>query len=75
MKCPRCRSSVFPNLDLNALPTIPADPVATTRYMRSENVSSQSYFLRMQGFLRPVRMGNAGPVSDSALETAENGGH
>ncbi|KAL4584942.1 hypothetical protein LXL04_009555 [Taraxacum kok-saghyz] len=75
VKCPRCRSSVFPNLDLNALPTIPADPVATTRYMRSENVSSQSYFLRMQGFLRPVRMGNVGPGSDSALETAENGGH
>ncbi|CAH1423337.1 unnamed protein product [Lactuca virosa] len=78
VKCPRCRSSVFPNLDLNALPTIPADPdgstVATTRYMRRSEPSSQSYLLRMQGFLRPIRMGNADSGSDSALETAENGG-
>lgn len=77
VKCPRCRSSVFPNVDLNALPTIPADSdgstVATTQYMRSEP-SSQSYFVRMQGFLRPVRSGNVGPGSDSTLETAENGG-
>lgn len=40
--------------------------------------SSQSYLLRMQGFLRPIRTGNSGSTSssdpDTALETAENGG-
>ncbi|PWA81331.1 SUGAR-INSENSITIVE 3 [Artemisia annua] len=79
VKCPRCRCSVFPNLDLSALSTIPADPdrltVSTTRYMRTQP-SSQSYLLRMQGFLRPIRTGNSGSISDSdtALETMENGG-
>ncbi|KAK1433809.1 hypothetical protein QVD17_10726 [Tagetes erecta] len=74
VKCPRCRSSVFPDLDLSALSTIPADidrsSVATTRYMRSQP-SSQSYLLRMQGFLRPVHTDSG---SDNTLETAENGG-
>lgn len=81
VKCPRCRCSVFPNLDLTALSTIPVDhdrlTVSTTRYMRSQ-AANQSYLLRMQGFLRPVRTGNAGSTSgsdsDCALETAENGG-
>lgn len=40
--------------------------------------SSQSYLLRMQGFLRPVRTVNVGSTStsdsDIALEIAENGG-
>ncbi|KAI7754083.1 hypothetical protein M8C21_009598, partial [Ambrosia artemisiifolia] len=74
VKCPRCRSSVFPDLDLSALSAIPADnnqsSLATTRYMRSQP-SSQSYLLRMQGFLRPVHTGSG---SDNTLETAENGG-
>ncbi|KAI3825686.1 hypothetical protein L1987_07243 [Smallanthus sonchifolius] len=82
VKCPRCRCSVFPNLDLSALQTIPADPdrltVSTTRYMTSQP-SSQSYLLRMQGFLRPIRTVNVGSISSSdsdiALEVAENGGH
>ncbi|KAK1435778.1 hypothetical protein QVD17_01547 [Tagetes erecta] len=81
VKCPRCRCSVFPNLDLSALQTIPADPdrltVSTTRYMTSQP-SSQSYLLRMQGFLRPIRTVNVGSTStsdsDIALEIAENGG-
>ncbi|KAJ0755101.1 putative transcription factor C2H2 family [Helianthus annuus] len=74
VKCPRCRSSVFPDLDLSALSTIPAEvdqsSLATTRYMRSQP-SSQSYLLRMQGFLRPVHTGSG---SDNTLETAENAG-
>ncbi|KAK9049173.1 hypothetical protein SSX86_031860, partial [Deinandra increscens subsp. villosa] len=81
VKCPRCRCSVFPNLDLSALQTIPADPdrltVSTTRYLTSQP-SSQSYLLRMQGFLRPIRTVNVGSSSSSdsdfALEVAENGG-
>lgn len=83
VKCPRCRCSVFPNLDLTALSTIPVDhdrlTVSTTHYMRSQP-GSQSYLLRMQGFLRPVRTGNAdsdsasSSDSDCALERAENGG-
>lgn len=38
--------------------------------MRSQP-SSQSYLLRMQGFLRPVHTDSG---SDNTLETAENGG-
>lgn len=77
VKCPRCRCSVFPNLDLTALSTIPVDHDRSTVYMRSQP-ASQSYLLRMQGFLRPVRTGNASSASssdsDCALETAESGG-
>ncbi|KAL4566590.1 hypothetical protein LXL04_030709 [Taraxacum kok-saghyz] len=78
VKCPRCRCSVFPNLDLTALSTIPVDhDRSTTRYMRSQP-GSQNYLLRMQGFLRPVRTGNAGSGSNSDsdcdLESVENGG-
>lgn len=82
VKCPRCRCSVFPNLDLSALSNIRADPerlstsvVTATRYVRTQP-SSQSYLLRLQGLLRPVRTENAGPGNDSdiALEAAENGG-
>ncbi|KAK3035305.1 hypothetical protein RJ639_034013 [Escallonia herrerae] len=81
VKCPRCRCSVFPNLDLGALSNIRADSerssaiVVTTQYMRTQP-SSQRYLLRLQGLLRPVRTGNAGPGSDEdiALDIAENGG-
>ena len=82
MKCPRCRCSVFPNLDLSALSNLRADSerssasvVTTTRsYVRSQP-SSQSYLLRLQGLLRPVRTEIVGPgrVTDNALENAENG--
>ncbi|CAL5362046.1 unnamed protein product [Camellia sinensis] len=83
VKCPRCRCSVFPNLDLSALSNIRPDSersssasvLTTTRYVRTQP-SSQSYLLRLQGLLRPVRTGSVGPGSDVdiALETAENGG-
>ena len=81
VKCPRCRCSVFPNLDLSALSNIRADSerssshvVTTTPYVRTQP-SSQRYLLRLQGLLRPIRTENAEPVAeaDIALETAENG--
>nr|GEW34878.1 E3 ubiquitin-protein ligase SIS3-like [Tanacetum cinerariifolium] len=77
VKCPRCRSSVFPNLDLSAVFAIPADPhgstVATARYLRSQP-SSQSFMLRMQGFLRPIYTETEDSRSVNTLETADNGG-
>ncbi|XP_019068598.1 E3 ubiquitin-protein ligase SIS3 isoform X3 [Solanum lycopersicum] len=82
VKCPRCRCSVFPNLDLSALSNIRADLersstniVTAARYVRSQP-SSQSYLLRLQGFLRPVRTENAGPSSEenaAAQSRVENG--
>lgn len=81
VKCPRCRCSVFPNLDLSALSNLHPDTerssasvVTTNRYIREP--SSQSYLLRLQGLLRPVRAGNAGAANDAetSLETLENGG-
>ncbi|KAK3225095.1 hypothetical protein Dsin_004957 [Dipteronia sinensis] len=83
VKCPRCRCSVFPNLDLSALSNLrttdsersSAIVMTTAQYVRTLP-SSQSYLLRMQGLLRPVRTENVGSSSDSdiSLETAENGG-
>lgn len=81
VKCPRCRCSVFPNLDLSALSNLradsersPASVMTTTRYVRGQP-ASQSYRLRLQGLLRPVRAEVAGPVGDTddALDNAENG--
>ncbi|KAL6973244.1 E3 ubiquitin-protein ligase sis3, partial [Sarracenia purpurea var. burkii] len=82
VKCPRCRCSVFPNLDLSALSNIRPDSersssasiVTTTRYVRTQP-SSQSYLLRLQGLLRPVRTESAGPTDQDVgdLDTAENG--
>ncbi|KAK7350612.1 hypothetical protein VNO77_09427 [Canavalia gladiata] len=81
VKCPRCRSSVFPNLDLSALSNVRSESeqssasiVTTTRYV-ADQPSSQSYLLRLQGLLRPVCAEIAGPVgeTDNALENAENG--
>ncbi|KAL7222861.1 hypothetical protein ACSBR1_024535 [Camellia fascicularis] len=84
VKCPRCRCSVFPNLDLSALSNIRPDSersssasvVTTTRYARTPQPPSQSYLLRLQGLLRPVHTETAGPGHDAdvALETAENRG-
>ncbi|GAB4845653.1 E3 ubiquitin-protein ligase sis3, variant 2 [Ancistrocladus abbreviatus] len=84
VKCPRCRCSVFPNLDLSALSNLHADPeqsstsvVTATQYVRAQP-PSQGYLLRLQGLLRQVRTENAGSVNDTDadndLETAENGG-
>ena len=81
VKCPRCRCSVFPNLDLSALSNLrpesdrsSASVVTTTRYVRGQP-SSQSYLLRLQGLLRPVRSEIAGPGDEvgNTLENAENG--
>lgn len=84
VKCPRCRCSVFPNLDLSALSNLrtadserssASSVVTTTRYVRTQP-SSQSYLVRMQGLLSPVHTGNTRLPSgtDIALETVENGG-
>lgn len=84
VKCPRCRCSVFPNLDLSALSNLrtadserssASSVVTTTRYVRTQP-SSQSYLVRMQGLLSPVHAGNTRLPSDTdiALETVENGG-
>ncbi|KAL0356040.1 UNVERIFIED_CONTAM: E3 ubiquitin-protein ligase SIS3 [Sesamum radiatum] len=72
VKCPRCRCSVFPNLDLSALSNIPTDSerssstnvVTTTQYVRNQP-PSQSYRLRLQGLLRQVRSENAGSGSEA----------
>ncbi|XP_060170420.1 E3 ubiquitin-protein ligase SIS3-like [Lycium barbarum] len=71
VKCPRCRSSVFPNLDLSALSNIRAEGstanvLTAARYVRSQP-SSQSYLLRLQGLLRPVRTQDAGLGSEIDL--------
>ncbi|CAI0545788.1 unnamed protein product [Linum tenue] len=79
VKCPRCRCSVFPNLDLSALSNIersstPTTVTTSTRYMRSQP-ASESYRLRLQGFLRPVRSGEARPPTpptDAASNSAES---
>ncbi|XP_024976975.1 E3 ubiquitin-protein ligase SIS3-like [Cynara cardunculus var. scolymus] len=88
VKCPRCRCSVFPNLNLNDLSTIPVDPdrstVSTSHHIR---IQPSSYLVRMQSFLLPIRSEAAQPVDSSpssnsssssspgtALLFVENGG-
>ncbi|CAA2999897.1 RING-finger ubiquitin ligase [Olea europaea subsp. europaea] len=81
VKCPRCRCSVFPNLDLSALSNIRADSerpssnvLTTTQYVRTQ-LPSQSYLLRLQGLLRPVHAENTETVSEAdGVERTENGG-
>ncbi|KVH98203.1 Zinc finger, RING/FYVE/PHD-type [Cynara cardunculus var. scolymus] len=74
-KCPRCRCSVFPNLELNDLPNIPPDPdrsstLSTTQHAQTQPIS-QSYLSRMQSFLLPIRSGNAtSSTSTAATATA-----
>ncbi|KAI4303856.1 hypothetical protein MLD38_039445 [Melastoma candidum] len=80
VKCPRCRCSVFPNLDLSAISNIrteseqlsPATVATTAQYSRSQP-SSQSYFLWLQGPFRRVRS-ETDNDPDESLEMAENGG-
>lgn len=80
VKCPRCRSSVFPNLDLSALSNLPADSerptnvVMETRYVRNQS-PSQSYLLRLQGLLRPIqtRSIGSGSETDSSETPASRG--
>lgn len=63
VRCPRCRCSVFPNLDLSALSNLRSDserPSASeemslpTRFVRSSQPAGQNYLIRLQGLLRPV---------------------
>ncbi|XP_042419912.1 E3 ubiquitin-protein ligase SIS3-like isoform X2 [Zingiber officinale] len=81
VKCPRCRCSVFPNLDLSALSNLQADSerpspgvVATaSRYVRNQQPTGQSYLLRLQELLlRSVRGENAGAADNFA--DIESGG-
>ncbi|KAM0859158.1 hypothetical protein ACQ4PT_047394 [Festuca glaucescens] len=80
VKCPRCRCSVFPNLDLSALNGIrasseqdrPSGSEATTTAAASRYVPSagQSYLVRLQGLLpRPVVVGHGS--DDDDVESGE----
>ncbi|KAM0834793.1 hypothetical protein ACQ4PT_063355 [Festuca glaucescens] len=89
VKCPRCRCSVFPNLDLSALNGIRASSeqdrpsgsevtttVAASRYVPS---AGQSYLVRLQGLLpRPVVVGHGSDDDDAEsgmrTRTAGQGG-
>ncbi|KAF5206915.1 E3 ubiquitin-protein ligase sis3 [Thalictrum thalictroides] len=82
VKCPRCRCSVFPNLDLSALSNVRADsgrPSATvitsSQYVQGQP-TGQRYLLRLQGLLRPIRTENTVTDNDTdvASEAVENGG-
>ncbi|XP_068643197.1 E3 ubiquitin-protein ligase SIS3-like [Aristolochia californica] len=82
VKCPRCRCSVFPNLDLSALSNLREDSgrasasvVATSRYMRQAQPSGHGYLLRMQGLLRTIGSENGvvAVEADLGLEAADNG--
>ncbi|KAJ9568253.1 hypothetical protein OSB04_004219 [Centaurea solstitialis] len=74
VKCPRCRCSVFPDLDLNDLSTIPVDPdrstLSTAHHMRIE---PSSYLVRMQGFLLPIRSETAQPINSSPSSSSSSG--
>ncbi|KAG0498406.1 hypothetical protein HPP92_003097 [Vanilla planifolia] len=70
VKCPRCRCSVFPNLDLSALSNLRPeserlppndDATPSTRYARASQPAGQSYLLRLQGLLRPTRTEDSPP--------------
>ncbi|XP_058111688.1 E3 ubiquitin-protein ligase SIS3-like [Magnolia sinica] len=80
VKCPHCRYSVFPNLDLSTLSNLHTDTgrpsaslLMTTCYVHAHPVG-QSYLLRLQGLLRTIRMENAsGGNDENGLEAAEDG--
>ncbi|WOK93495.1 E3 ubiquitin-protein ligase [Canna indica] len=81
VKCPRCRCSVFPNLDLSALSNLqsdserpsPSEVTTATRYVRSQP-AGQSYLLRLQGLLRPVRGENAAAGENGEGNSLDNFG-
>ncbi|PKA63869.1 E3 ubiquitin-protein ligase SIS3 [Apostasia shenzhenica] len=86
VKCPRCRCSVFPNLDLSALsnirteserPSSSEETSAAIRYSRTSQPSVQSYLLRLQGLLHPVHIENAtaGGSIDVHRSNTENDAH
>ncbi|XP_071733338.1 E3 ubiquitin-protein ligase SIS3-like [Rutidosis leptorrhynchoides] len=70
IKCPRCRCSVFPTLELNDLPNIPPDTNHSSTHTASQQVQSQpisqSYLSRMQSFLMPIRSENSTPSNSSS---------
>ncbi|XP_051123309.1 E3 ubiquitin-protein ligase SIS3 [Andrographis paniculata] len=77
IKCPRCRCSVFPNLDLSALSNIHTDSERTssnllsaTPYVRNQS-PTQSYLLRLQGLLRPVRSESTGSTTSTSSGSSE----
>lgn len=86
VKCPRCRCSVFPNLDLSALNNLrPAGELdhpsasdvtmatAAARYVRSQP-AGQSYLVRLQGLLhRPVRHESVESVDEPAVSNGSVG--
>ncbi|KAK9684721.1 hypothetical protein RND81_10G227600 [Saponaria officinalis] len=84
VKCPRCRCSVFPNLDLSALSNLQPESdrerssstvVTATQAVRAQT-PSQRYRIRLQGFLQPVRSvnGRSGNELENAVQVSENGG-
>ncbi|RXH77616.1 hypothetical protein DVH24_039587 [Malus domestica] len=82
VKCPRCRCSVFPNLDLSAISNLRPDSersslsVLTANWYVRTRPDSQRHLLRLQGAFRPVRTENAGAgnEADTSFETSEEGG-
>lgn len=79
VKCPRCRSLVFPDLDLNAISNLPPESVhlsvvTTSHHARSQpSIQSQ---IRIPGLLCPIRSGNADPrVAASPLHVDLEDGH
>ncbi|KAI3737308.1 hypothetical protein L2E82_27305 [Cichorium intybus] len=78
IKCPRCRCSVFPNLELHDLPNIPPDPnrstLSTTYHTQSQSIS-QSYLSRMQSFLMPIRSGNATSSTTTTINSGPSIGN
>ncbi|KAJ6800028.1 putative E3 ubiquitin-protein ligase SIS3 [Iris pallida] len=86
VKCPRCRCSVFPNLDLSALSNLrPESAVrppstsgeltttATARFAQAQQPPGQSYLLRMQGLLCPVTGSGHAAAPSCGSSGIENG--
>ncbi|KAJ0756396.1 putative transcription factor C2H2 family [Helianthus annuus] len=71
IKCPRCRCSVFPNLELNDLPNIPPDTVLSSP-SPPPPLQSQSYLARMQSFLMPLRTENAASSNSNSNSSSNS---
>lgn len=86
VRCPRCRCSVFPNLDLSALSNLQSEPertpvaedmTAASRFPRSLQPTGQSSLMRLHGLMRPagVEAGSAGGNAADRGVGAYNGVH
>ncbi|KAK8913987.1 E3 ubiquitin-protein ligase SIS3 [Platanthera zijinensis] len=86
VRCPRCRCSVFPNLDLSALSNLQAEPertlaaedmTAASRFARSSQPTGQNSLLRLHGILRPAgaEVGSAGGSAVDRGAGVHNGVH